>query len=30
MKEEKYCRPKIKVNDDTPTTIDKLINKHGK
>ena len=30
MKSDKYCRPSIKINEDTPTTIDELIKKHGK
>jgi len=27
---DKYCRPSIRINDDTPMTIDELIKKHSK
>ena len=30
MKSDKYCRPSVRINDDTPSTIDELIEKHGK
>lgn len=30
MKKDKYCRPSTRINDDTPMTVDELVEKHGK
>ena len=30
MKTDKYCRPSIRINDDTPITVDELVKLHGK
>lgn len=27
---DKYCRPTIKVNNNTPMTVNELVDKHGK
>lgn len=30
LKTDKYCRPSIRINENTPMTVDELVNKHSK